>query len=382
MNEKKMKNFIVLILFVFVSNIYLQTRARTEIQIPDILGYKTLKCDFHIHTVFSDGNVWPTVRAEEAWREGLDAISITDHLEYTPHKEDINLRYNRSSEIAKSHGDELDITVIKGSEITRSMPPGHLNAIFINDADKLKTDKWQDAVAEAVKQNAFIFWNHPGWKAQLKEGKIKMYPEHIDLIERGILKGIEVVNDVDYYPEAFEWALKYDLTIMSNSDIHDPINLYFNFAEHEQRSKTLVFAKDKSEEAIKDALINQRTVVYWKNNLMGSEKYLRPIFDNSISFDKQELSFTGRQTKFIQIKNNSEVDYKLKLVSSSQSVDLPEEITFKGNKIVLFEVRPKKKDQSGKEKIKAVYEIINMKIKPDENMKIEFLFSAEFNPAK
>ena len=131
-----MKNFIVLILFVFVSNIYLQTRARTEIQIPDILGYKTLKCDFHIHTVFSDGNVWPTVRAEEAWREGLDAISITDHLEYTPHKEDINLRYNRSSEIAKSHGDELDITVIKGSEITRSMPPGHLNAIFINDADK------------------------------------------------------------------------------------------------------------------------------------------------------------------------------------------------------------------------------------------------------
>ena len=115
---------------------------------------------------------------------------------------------------------------------------------------------------------------------------------------------------------------------------------------------------------------------------MGIEKYLRPIFDNSISFDKQELSFTGRQTKFIQIKNNSEVDYKLKLVSSSQSVDLPEEITFKGNKIVLFEVRPKKKDQSGKEKIKAVYEIINMKIKPDENMKTEFLFSAEFNPAK
>ncbi len=29
---------------------------------PNILGYKTLKCDFHQHTVFSDGDVWPSIR--------------------------------------------------------------------------------------------------------------------------------------------------------------------------------------------------------------------------------------------------------------------------------------------------------------------------------
>jgi len=63
--------------------------VRKEIRIPDIAGYRTLKCDFHMHTVFSDGNVWPTVRVDEAWREGLDAIAITDHVEYHPHKEDI-----------------------------------------------------------------------------------------------------------------------------------------------------------------------------------------------------------------------------------------------------------------------------------------------------
>ena len=57
------------------------TRARTPVNIPDIPGYVTLKCDFHIHTVFSDGLVWPTVRTEEAWRQGLDAIAITDHNE-------------------------------------------------------------------------------------------------------------------------------------------------------------------------------------------------------------------------------------------------------------------------------------------------------------
>ena len=46
-------------------------QSRTELRIPDIPGYCTLKCDFHMHTVFSDGLVWPTVRVDEAWREGV-----------------------------------------------------------------------------------------------------------------------------------------------------------------------------------------------------------------------------------------------------------------------------------------------------------------------
>jgi hypothetical protein len=53
---------------------------RHEIAIPDIPGYTILKCDLHMHTVFSDGVVWPTVRVEEAWEDGLDAIAITDHM--------------------------------------------------------------------------------------------------------------------------------------------------------------------------------------------------------------------------------------------------------------------------------------------------------------
>ncbi len=80
------------------------TRARSPIQLPEVPGYVTLKCDFHIHTVFSDGLVWPSLRAEEAWREGLDAIAITDHIEYQPHKADITTNHNRSYEIAKSPG--------------------------------------------------------------------------------------------------------------------------------------------------------------------------------------------------------------------------------------------------------------------------------------
>ena len=59
------------------------------IEVPDIPGFLTLKCDFHTHSVLSDGSVWPNIRVEEAKRDGLDAISLTDHIEYQPHRNDI-----------------------------------------------------------------------------------------------------------------------------------------------------------------------------------------------------------------------------------------------------------------------------------------------------
>ena len=50
-----------------------------KINFPEVDGYKVLVCDPHIHSVFSDGGVWPTIRVEEGIREGLDVVSITDH---------------------------------------------------------------------------------------------------------------------------------------------------------------------------------------------------------------------------------------------------------------------------------------------------------------
>ncbi len=59
-----------------------------------------------MHTVFSDGNVWPSVRVAEAWQEGLDVIAITDHMEYHPHADDIPVQFGRAYEIAKPSADQ------------------------------------------------------------------------------------------------------------------------------------------------------------------------------------------------------------------------------------------------------------------------------------
>ena len=133
--------FVTLILLIILSNIKIfgqnQEKYDRKLFFPDLDNYRTLLTDFHQHTVFSDGNVWPTIRVEEAIRDGLDAISLTEHLEYQPYKKDIpNPDRNRSYVVAsrfaenKNKNIENDLIVINGQEITRSMPPGHINAIF------------------------------------------------------------------------------------------------------------------------------------------------------------------------------------------------------------------------------------------------------------
>lgn len=159
-----------------------------------------------MHTVFSDGSVWPTTRVEEAWLEGLDAISITDHLEYQPHKKDVKKDLKRPYEIAKSKADELGILLIKGVEITKSMPPGHFNAIFVTDENAIENEDWRKSIQIANDQGAFVFWNHPGWKAQAPDGAT-WWPEHTKLYDKGMFHGIEVVNWYSYYPTVHQWAL-------------------------------------------------------------------------------------------------------------------------------------------------------------------------------
>ena len=102
------------------------SQNRKEIQLPDIPGFITLKCDFHMHTVFSDGDVWPSIRVHEALRENLDAISLTEHIEYQPHSEDIpHPDRNRAYHLALEEAENHDLLIVPGSEITRQAPIGH-----------------------------------------------------------------------------------------------------------------------------------------------------------------------------------------------------------------------------------------------------------------
>jgi 3',5'-nucleoside bisphosphate phosphatase len=372
--------FAVLALLLGVLTTQAHYRARTPVNIPDLPDYRTLKCDFHIHTVFSDGSVWPNIRSEEAWREGLDAIAITDHIEYQPHKKDLPTQHNRSYEIARPHGDSLALTVIRGSEVTRDMPPGHLNAIFLKDVERLDLPEWRDALKEARDQEAFVFWNHPGWTGQQPDGVARWYPEHTELMEKGWLHGIEVINGREYYPEAHQWAIEKGLTLMSNSDIHNPLNLDYDVHEGDHRPLTLVFARDASLEAIREALFERRTAVYSGGKLIGEARFLKPIFEASIRLLHQPLEFKGKQTKNLQIHNNSDIPFELELVTQVDDLSVPAQITLPPRRTVLFQVRTQAATLSGERQVKPVYRIKNLLVAPEKGLEVELPFGVRLVP--
>jgi len=339
-------------------------RYRTTIKLPDLPGYVTLKCDFHIHTVFSDGLVWPTVRSEEAWREGLDAIAITDHIEHQPHKADMKKNHNRAYELARGLGDDLNLIVLPGSEITRSMPPGHLNAIFLTNATLLETEQWQDAVAAAHDQGAFIFWNHPGWERQLTNGVVVWYPEHTELLQAGKLNGIEVVNGREYYPEAHRWALEKRITMFSNSDIHQPLNLDYQVHAGDHRPVTLVFAKERTAAALKEALFARRTVVYASNRLIGEEQYLRPLFEKSLTYDRATVTLKGKKAVLAQIHNAANVSYELELVTPPTGFTVPTDLTLAAGRTVLLAIKGTGSEFAGGQTLR--YRVKNLLVAPNE----------------
>ena len=306
MNLMKKISFVLLVAVLTLTVSYGQKKI---VSLPDLPGYVTLKCDFHLHTVFSDGNVWPTVRVGEAVRDGLDAIAITDHLEYMPHKDYIPADHNASWKIAQNTAKEYNLILVRGAEITRSMPPGHLNALFIEDANLLAVDSVWNVFEAAIKQGAFLLWNHPGWKSQQPDGIPRMYDIHHRLIKNGWLHGIEFFNSNEYYPLVMTFCKTNNLAVMANSDNHGLISDSYPASKNTHRPMTLVFAKERTHDALKEAMFARRTLAYFNDMIAGMEEYAKPFFHQCIKVGKPYHE--NDRNLYFEITNNSDIPFTL-----------------------------------------------------------------------
>ena len=326
------------------------------IRFPDVPGHQTLVMDLHTHSVFSDGHVWPSIRVSEALGDGLDALAITEHLEWQPHRADLpHPDRNRAYEQAVAALPEgSDLILIAGSEITREAPADHLNAVFIRDANALvkvppnppkieaataeqkkqlaalpqqlrdegvldyymAANQWpaEEAVRTANRQGAFVFWNHPFFTRAHRSALARMTDFHQALIEAGQLHGIEIANGAYYSEEAHALALEHGLTLLGVSDIHNLIDWDYppRFGAH--RPVTLAFVKERSAEGIKEALFAGRTVVWFKNLLIGREAELKPLLQAALgmedaayrdNLDVLDVTITNASDADIQLRNLS-----------------------------------------------------------------------------
>lgn len=338
------------------------------INFPNIPGYLTLKCDFHQHTVFSDGSVWPTIRVQEAEKDGLDAMALTEHLEYQPHKSDIpHPDRNRAFQIAAEEAKKTKLIIVNGSEITRRMPPGHSNAIFITDANTLLVSDSIEVFREAKRQGAFVFWNHPNWLGQSKTGIATLSDVHKFLLKEKLLDGIEVVNDVTYSDEALQIALDYNLTVMGSSDIHGLIDWDYSVPEGGHRPITLVFAKERTVESLKEALFARRTAVWFNNTLIGREEFLVPLIKQSLTISS--ATYQEKKTVLnITIENSSDAEYLLQNISEYTFHKHSDVVSLKPHEATTLEV----KTVDEKNNVRLTFSVLNAVTAPKQHPKIVF----------
>ena len=277
-----------------------RTQQREVFNVPQVNGYNVYKVDLHTHTMFSDGQAMPDFRVKEAWCDGLDAIAITDHLEYRPNEEAIvkyikpylgesRVRNAKNNRIVKTPPDQdgilvdmnfpyeglalkealgYGITVIPGTEISRDgTTVGHYNALFTTDNNAIYDIDPLVSMRNAKRQGALIVHNHPGWR------KTDLDYTEVDKVayDEGLIDGVEVMNHSQFYQGIINRALERNLFMMAASDIHTSTAAEFTHAGT-HRPMTLVLAHDNTSESLREALESGRTIAYANNTLCGDEK--------------------------------------------------------------------------------------------------------------
>lgn len=314
-----------------------QEMVRRHRPMPKAGEYLVLKADLHMHTVFSDGQVWPTTRVMEAWREDLDVLAITDHDDYRPNEKDVSMDLSRPYEIARPIAEGLGLVIIPGVEITKG--DIHFNALFVRDHNAFRGKELIPALAEARKQGAFSFWNHPGWK-----GRADWWPVIATAYSDRLFQGVELLNGPDYYEEARPWIGQYGLTVMGNSDIHNAS------LPDTPRTVNLVLARERSVEGVREALHAGRTIAWdGARRLIGKREWLELLARSYLQAPGEVRFTSGFWYNGLPVRNDSALAFELKPVEAPAWMEvLPATVAPRSTTVVQIRLRRDAPKQPGR----------------------------------
>ena len=298
---------------------------RTEIILPQVKGYTCYKGDFHVHTTYSDGKVNPAGRVMEAWLDGLDIVAITDHYEHHLGVKNvikaitmkdstvINYRmakvsHNKIHEeaVAQLEKSGFPMLLVKGGEITRKAETiGHFNMLFLSDIDAAFDEDPAEAFRKAKAQGGIVIHNHPAWRRKTCD-KTEF---HQQVYGEGLVDGVEVVNGYAFYPPIVRRCIDEKLAMFADTDEHYLTEQRYGAVDR-FRPMTLVLASDLTEEAVKEAILDRRTIAFSGGALIGEEMWLGEFLNAAVDC---RLVKTAEDGRTFRLTNNSSVAMTLRL---------------------------------------------------------------------
>ena len=194
---------------------------------PELYRRRPLRCDFHIHTLYSDGQSSPAEMAIRGRELGLDVAVITDH------------NYYPSSLEATAEAERLGLNLIMGPGEEVSGPNWHIVSIgadaaiyalgkqsgaLLNEAEwQYEALRWAVRATQAHGGRAYLA--HPYWSVD--RGFHLPSPWVDRVLEEGLLDGVELLGDV-HHENNFRSLARYldyraaggQIPIVGNSDTH------------------------------------------------------------------------------------------------------------------------------------------------------------------
>ncbi len=290
--------------------------AAPRFDFPPMGKYQVLRGDFHMHTINSDGRATTHERIEESKRLGYDVVAITDHGNM------------KSWRIEKSVAEQLGLIVIRGHE-SGMKGKEHYVVLSVDDpyaavdghkwADQpgQETAFYQDQMKYVSDHGGLIIWAHP--HVGLRECTIWG-------AENGFIQGLELKNEVvgtgwntanshgtHWYPFALEWAMKYDLAVFANSDVHS--------TRDENSPVTLLLVIERTAKGTMDAIRARRTIAWFNGMLWGRQELLSQLIGAMVTAKRSDAKTTLSNTSPVALKGSiADTSFELPAYGS---VDLP-----------------------------------------------------------
>jgi hypothetical protein len=109
------------------------------------------------------------------------------------------------------------------------------------------------------------------------------------------------------------------LTMFANTDIHGASS-YPRMSPEVFRTMTFVLAKELTEKDIKEAIVKRRTLAYVAGNVIGEEKWLSELLNESIDCHMVQEN-KEKETRKYQLTNLSSIAYTLRHGKRTYRVD-------------------------------------------------------------